>query len=226
MKNQIVRGLPLAALLALTTSAHAQYVVSYFNFNGLTSGSAVTVGSITPNAGTGTLSSNFNGNGFSAFAGSTLNAQGSDPAGQALALLGGSSGSGAPNNGKYLQLQTSTLSYKDITLSFATQGTSTGFNSVNFSFSTDGTTFVDYAPAAYIPPASYGVQTINLAGISLLNNKPAVYFRFVFNGGSSGTGSNRIDNLKVTAATPAPSSALVALFGAGPLAVALRRRRK
>jgi hypothetical protein len=71
----------------------------------------------------------------------------------------------------------------------------------------------------------------SLAAIAGLNNNPNAAFRIVFNGATSSTGNNRIDNIVIegastaTSTIPEPTSSLLLLTGIGSL-YKLRRRRK
>jgi hypothetical protein len=68
-------------------------------------------------------------------------------------------------------------------------------------------------------------------GIGGLNNNPNAAFRIVFNGATSSTGNNRIDNIVVegtnasVASIPEPTTAVLLLSGLGGL-YKVRRRRK
>src|SRR6185295_1865009 len=79
--------------------------------------------------GSGTFTSNINVANILFAAGTTTNARQGDPAGQALSLQGGT---GTANNGRNITLNVSTVGFSNIVVSFATQGTSTGFNSNQF----------------------------------------------------------------------------------------------
>jgi hypothetical protein len=178
--------------------------------------------------GSGTLTSNLNVANILFAAGTTNNARQGDPAGQALSLQGGT---GTANNGRNITFAVSTAGFSNILVSFATQGTSTGFNSNQFQYSTDGITFVDFSPP-YTPATAFGAVPLvfSLAAIVALNNNPNAVFRIVFNGATSSTGTNRIDNIvvegtsTVTATIPEPTSALLLLTGISGL-YKLRRRR-
>ena len=179
--------------------------------------------------GSGTLTSNLNVVNILFAAGTTTNARLGDPAGQALSLQGGTANA---NNGRNITFAVSTAGFANIVVSFATQGTSTGFNSNQFQYSLDGISFVDFN-LPYAPATTFGAVPLvfSLASIVGLNNNPNAAFRIVFNGASSSTGNNRIDNIVVegtstaSATIPEPASALLLLTGIGSL-YKIRRRRK
>lgn len=164
--------------------------------------------------GAGTVTTNIVAANLLFAAGTTNNARDGDVAGQALSLQGGT---GTANNGRQLTFSVSTLGFSNIVVSFATQGTSTGFNLNQFQYSLDGITFVDFGPP-YTPPAAFGSSPVvfSLAGIVGLNDNPNAAFRIVFNGASSATGTNRIDNFVVDgtpSGIPEPATAVLLLTG-------------
>jgi hypothetical protein len=178
--------------------------------------------------GSGTLTSNLNVVNILFAAGTTNNARLGDIAGQALSLQGGTS---TANNGRNLTFNVSTAGFTNIIVSFATQGTSTGFNSNQFQYSLDGINFIDFG-SPYLPATAFGTLPLvfSLASIAGLNNNPNAAFRIVFNGASSATGTNRIDNIVVEGTSapseiPEPTTALLLLSGLGGLYKMKRRRR-
>ena len=179
--------------------------------------------------GSGTLTSNLNVANILFAAGTTNNARQADPAGQALSLQGGTSNA---NNGRNLTFNVSTAGFSNIIVSFATQGTSTGFNSNQFQYSLDGINFSDFG-VPYTPATAFGTLPLvfSLVGIAGLNNNPNAAFRIVFNGATSSTGNNRIDNIVVegmsttVSSIPEPTTALLLLSGLGGLYKVKRRWR-
>ena len=179
--------------------------------------------------GNGTLTSNFNVANILFAAGTSNNARLGDAAGQALSLQGGT---GTANNGRNITFNVSTIGFSDIILSFATQGSGTGFNSNQFQYSLDGVTFLNF-DSPYIPAAAFGAVPLvfTLTSIAALNNNPNAAFRIVFNGAASATGNNRIDNIVVegsptaSATVPEPTTALLLFSGVSGL-LALKRKRR
>jgi len=196
-------------LLAAASEAARADELAVWNFND---------SNLNVDRGNGTLTSNLITANILFAAGTTNNARQGDIAGQALSLQGGT---GVVNNGRHITFNVSTLGFSNIVVSFATQGTSTGFNSNQFQYSLDGLNFVDFGPP-YVPLSAFGTVPVvfTLSSILGLNNNPTAAFRIVFNGATSSTGTNRIDNFVVEGASstiPEPMSVMLLLTGLGGL---------
>ena len=176
--------------------------------------------------GAGTFTSDFNVANILFAAGTTNNVRQGAPAGQALSLQGGT---GTANNGRNITFAVSTLGFANIIVSFATQGTSTGFNSNQFQYSLDGLSWINFG-SLFTPPTAFGSTPVvfNLSAIPGLNDNPNAAFRIIFNGSTTSTGTNRIDNLVVdgTSTTiPEPTTALLLLTGLTGV-LGLKRKRQ
>jgi hypothetical protein len=210
-------------LLFLASRAAQATEIAIWNFND---------SNLTVDHGVGIVTTDFIAANVLFAAGTTNNARLGDPAGQALSLQGGT---GTANNGHHLTFNVSTLGFANIVVSFATQGTSTGFNSNQFQYSLDGITFVDFG-GPYTPATAFGTVPLvfTLTSIAGLNNNANAAFRIVFNGASSATGTNRIDNFVVEGTpsgtpepsnVPEPATAVLLVSGLSSL-YGLRKRRR
>lgn len=120
--------------------------------------------------------------------------------------------------GDYYQFQFNTSGYSGISITWDQTGSNTGPRDFKVQYSTDGTTFTDATgtnstysvtndawTATTNNPVS--TRTLDLSGVTALNNQPTVYIRLVnttttaITGGTvASTGSNRVDNFTVSAA--------------------------
>jgi hypothetical protein len=145
------------------------------------------------------------GNELTAFSGTTLN----DPREGANVLAGFAyspvAGTGMSANGKSMVLKFSMTNYQDPILTFATRGTSTGFNSQLWEWSTDNITYTAFGVNTAVTITSFLTKTLDMSTIDQLDNAATVYLRITFNGATSTSGNNRVDNI-VIHATEAPQN--------------------
>ena len=223
LKRRLTRRLSfnlISAMLLFCFASHAARAdeIAIWNFND---------SNVVVDHGSGVLTTNINPANVLFAAGTTNNARLGNPAGQALSLQAGTS---TANNGRNITFNVSTAGFANIVVSFATQGTSTGFNNNQFQYSLDGITFVDFGPP-YTPATAFGSIPLvfTLSSIAGLNDNVNAAFRIVFNGASSATGTNRIDNFVVEGTptgVPEPTTAILLLSGLSGLYRARRARRR
>ena len=207
----------LGAILLNLQTVTSQTLIAGWDFQTTTSGGTAAAAApnsptvYNANVGTGTiyLDATNGSSGWlpaselNAFGGTILNAGGSSglstvvTSPSCLALLGGAAAGATFNaNGKMIILKFSMTGFVNLSASYATQKTSTGFNSHLWEYSTDGTTWVS-AGTAIAPPAAFAVQT--LSTITGLNNIAVAYLRVTFTGATAAAGNNRLDNIQLNA---------------------------
>ena len=207
MKPILKTLLCTAALLAISSTVSAD-TVAYWHFNNLPNittagvqGTGVIPNSVTADAGSGVISLvGFAGN-IDDFAGSTVNAQDGVASGKSLSVTGGGSAAPYPGNGGYIELQLNLADHADPIITYATQRTSTGFNSGVWSYSVGGGSFANVTGGTVTPPTAYALSTIDLSTIDVLDGASDVKLRYTLTGATSATGNNRIDNLLISATT-------------------------
>jgi len=170
------------------------------------------IGNATLSVGGGFLDTSVNASGdliytwLPSFAGTTANAQNDDPNGGSISMQGGTLVEGVPaNNGSYLQFAVPMSGYENLNISYATRGTSTGFNTQTWSWSTDGTNFTNFATVTGTNVTTFFVAEATAPAD--LNGVETAYLRVVFEGATATTGNNRMDNILFTA-TPTGSGAV------------------
>jgi hypothetical protein len=143
----------------------------------------------------------------------------------------------------YYQFQVSTVGLSNIMFSWDQTSSNTGPRDFQLQYSTDGTSFTNsgsvysvLANAAPNPPWNATTSspiysfTSDLSSISALNNQPAVYIRLSMadtisaNGGTvASAGTDRVDNVSVSA-VPEPGSIILAALAMVGVCLAVRRR--
>jgi MYXO-CTERM domain-containing protein len=235
-----MKAIALFVVAGLATAAQAD-IVAYWNFNGpgsvanttgtnlgtidlgvaqgagTISFTGLTLNTITAGATNGTVGS---------FGGTTNNAISPDVAGSALSIAGGLSAGGSPiiaNNGEIRFNLNLTGFASDLTLSYSTRGTGSGFTGQAWSFSTDGgSTFTPATSFNTAPGTSFITRNVSFPTTGALYGTSNVIVRVVLTGASSNTGNNRIDNVRFDATVPTPGAAT--LMGLGLVAAGRRRR--
>ena len=221
-----------SAVFAIGLQSAEAVLVAAWNFNSLSIANASTVGSggvptsIAASTGTGAVSLAGWAGTVDDFNGSTLNAVIGDLAEESLSLIAGP-GTGTPAifpaNGSFITINFSTVGLHAVVATFATRGSSSGFNASSWDYSTDGTTFTNFAAAPNTATRiGFAIATVDFTSITAINNATSVTLRYTLSGATTSAGNNRIDNLQINA-IPEPSSAM--LLGAMGILGVLRRRR-
>jgi hypothetical protein len=236
----------LFGLVALAGSAHAGLIAGWDYQTTTSGGTAVTTWNATTfpkvfnaNVGLGTLyldgtngSSDWNLTAAStttelnAFTGTAVNSGSgltsvtTSPA--ALALVNQTA------NNKSAVFAFNMAGFTDLTVSYASQRTATGFNTQQWDYSTDGLAWNPLATQTAIA-SSFGL--ISLPTTTALDNAATSFLRLTVSGATSGSGNNRLDNIQFNAtpaapAVPEPGTLGLLASGLMPAGILLRRRRK
>lgn len=131
---------------------------------------------------------------LTAFGGTTIN----DPrttsiAGNSLVLVNSSA------NNFHMVLKFSMKGLKNAEISFATRGTTAGFNSHQWAWSIDGLTFNDFGVNTANTSTTFELRNLSLASIPQINNMDSVFLRLTIDGASEANGNNRFDNIQINA---------------------------
>jgi endonuclease I len=114
---------------------------------------------------------------------------------------------GSAGNGSSVEFRFSMAGYRDLSLRFWTRGTTTGYNSGVWSFSTNGTDFVtNTAVNTATRSTTFAQRTVDFSGFPALNNAPQVTMRYTLAGATSGAANNRLDELEFSATSYATGS--------------------
>ena len=147
------------------------------------------------------------GNELTTFAGTTVN----DPrtttnAGNAYSLVGGSATSA---NSKKIVLKLSTTGYENPVLTFSTRGTSAGFTTHQWAWSTDNITYTNFGTNTSVITGTFLTKTLDMSLINDLDNATTIYLRLTVSGATNGSGNNRLDNFVVNATAIPPTGPIV-----------------
>lgn len=124
--------------------------------------------------------------------GTELNAVNGAPAGRALRLR---------NPASELIIESSTVGFREIELSYAMKRTGSGAQVNAIFYSTDGSNFIfsGVEENVFTITEDYERIIFDVSNIPGLNNNPNVKFKIVFeDGNNNSSGNNRMDNLLIT----------------------------
>jgi hypothetical protein len=187
------------------------------------------------NGSSGWLTSNqltsFGGTGVNAGSGFSTATTGAS----ALVLIAGASSSA---NGNMAVFRFSMAGYQSLSISLAAQRTATGFDTQLWEYSADGSNFRSIGTllagsvAGNITSTYAGSGVLGFAAMDGLDGVDDAYVRVTFEGATSSTGNNRIDNIQFNAtempalANSVPEPGCPMLIGVGAaLALSMRSRR-
>jgi len=187
------------ATISIAVNTAPLFLLHYWNFNNLVTGTLTTVNADSTLITTSTANITYTGTGagyMDQYASpSTLNAQNGDVSGLGLRFRN-------PSDARNVIITAPTTGYKNVVLKFATARSSTSGASVqNYSYSLDGVNFITtgLATTTFNPniDPTYDVITLDFSSITGANNNPNFVVKISFGGAeASGTsGNNRIDNV-------------------------------
>lgn len=218
----------LAAVAGLVTAANADVVANWqWDNQGLSSGSGFgfEVGQLPQAAdvGSGSFSlANFNStdtggvyNWVQSFAGTTLGSLDANSGGSMS--LQGATTQNPTNNGAQAIFSFDGSAWTGLNIDFARRGTSTGFNNVSVEMF-DGAISVGVLGTLGAATSTWVLTNYGMSALDGVVNASVV---FTFDGASSDTGNNRLDNVTINGV---PTPGAFALLGLGGL-MATRRRR-
>jgi hypothetical protein len=133
--------------------------------------------------------------------------------------LQGAANQGFTNNGAQAIFSFDATLWTDMTFDFARRGTSTGFNNVTVEMF-DGSTSMGLLDTLGGATSTWILSSYDISALDGVVDASIV---FTFNGASSDTGNNRLDNVTING-NVVPTPASVALLAMGGLVGARRRR--
>lgn len=225
MKNVVA----LLSLAAMTGVSSADVVANWgFNDQGLPGGGfgfQVSDFPFNADVGSGVMTlANFNSsdtdgvyNWVQSFSGTTTGSIDGNSGGSFA--FQGATGQDVTNNGAQAIFSFDATLWMDLTFDFARRGTSTGFNNVTVEIF-DGSASLGVLDTLGGAGSSWELSSYD---ISALNGVADASIVFTFDGASSDTGNNRLDNVTING-TLVPAPGAFALLGLGGLAAARRRR--
>ncbi len=182
----------------ITVAAAPLFLIHYWNFNSLATGTVAIVNADTSLVTATTANITYTGTGagymdqFTSL--TTLNAQNSDLSGLGLRFRN-------PSDTRNVIIAAPTTGYKNVVMKLATARTSSGASIQNYSYSLDGVTFstIGLTTTTFNPniDPAYDLITLDFSSISGANNNANFIVKINFGGpeATGTTGNNRIDNV-------------------------------
>ena len=214
------RRLSLASLALLFCLSSAPAVkadeIAVWNFND---------SNLIVDRGQGTLTTTANPANITFLPGTTFLAAAGDPAGMALFIQAGEN---LQNNGLILLVRVSTVGFTNITVSWASQRSDTGFSNLVVQESSDGGMTFDGFSSGTPATNFWGGNHITFFPGSPIENNPLFTLRFTITGATSEAGTLGLDNIVISGTQIVPEPATMLLLSAGLAGVAaeVRRRRR
>ena len=189
-----VTGAPAGLTISDTIPPAPTGVIASWNFDAAVNTTTPKfVSPIPPNFGAGELRFSK----WSGTSGSSANGTNDDFTGVSGASLGliGTNG-----NGGNVDLVFSSSGWAALSVSFFTRGTTTGYTTGTWSWSTDGVNFTTIAGLNTVLTASEFLADptiVDFSNIAALNNAANVTIRYTLTGATGSTGNNRIEDVKI-----------------------------
>ena len=200
-------------------AAQAQDIVAGWDFQTTTSGGTAVLASpntqtvFNANVGSGTLYLNgsegssawASATELNAFSGTAINASNGLSTTTTLGAVAVLGGTGNAANGKSISFKFSMTGKKDLQISFAAQRTSTGFVSLVWEWSANGTTWspigtISSGTTAGTLASSFATSgVLSLPTVTGLNRATTAYVRATFSGATAASGNARLDNFRFMA---------------------------
>lgn len=116
---------------------------------------------------------------------------------------------GNGNNGKSIIMKMSTTGYQGLKLTYATQGSSSGYKTHEWSYSVDGTSFTSHKTISGRNTTPFSNQEVDFSSVTAIDDAPTVYIKLTVDGSTSNNGNSRLDNIHFTG-HPATSGCITA----------------